>query len=356
MTGSDNHESDHRAPAMEGPAWRHIPVRPDWLGQVAEAPIAPALPIIDAHHHLWDRPGNRYLAGDLLMDIAESGHNIIGTVYVQAFEAYRRDGPEEMAPVGETEFALACGSEAASEDANLCAGIVGFADLTRGVAARAVLEAHMQAGGGRFRGIRQITAWDPDQTIANPTYGVPSGMLGETAFREGFACLAPLGLSFDAWLYHPQIPDVVDLAQSFPDTTIVLNHAGGPLGINAYADARKAVFAAWRVAMAELAACPNVFVKLGGLAMRLNGLGLHDREQPPTSEEMAAAIAPFVLAAIDLFGVERCLFESNFPVDKGSCSYGVFWNACKRLTAEFSESEQQALFRGTAETVYRLEI
>lgn len=334
----------------------YLAVRKDWLARHTEPALDPALPIIDPHHHLWDRPGWRYLLPDLLADTGQ-GHSIAATVFVQCRAMHRATGPAAFAPVGETEFV--CGIAAMSASGGygptrVAAGIVGHVDLMIGAAAKAVLEAHIQAGGGRFRGIRHITAWDPDPVIMNPAYTPPQDILFREEFRAGFAQLAPLGLSFDAWLYHPQIPDLTALARSFPETAIVLDHVGGPLGIRGYAGRRAEVFRDWRAAMAELATCPNVCVKLGGLGMRIGGFGFEDAADPPTSDLLAGAWRPWVETTIELFGAGRCMFESNFPVDKGSYGYGVFWNACKKLAAGASAAERAALFSGTARRFYRL--
>ncbi len=334
-----------------------VPVRPDWLGRWREDILEPDLPIVDPHHHLWDRPQWRYMFPDLLADLA-SGHNILATVFLECRSMYKAEGPRELRALGETEFVNGVAAMSASGiygATRVCAGIVGYADLQRGAATRDVLEAHLRAGGGRFRGIRHIAAWDADNAIINPSNAAPEGLMADPAFREGFACLAPLGLSFDAWLYHPQIPELTALARAFPDTTIVLNHFGGPLGVGAaYAGHRDEVYAAWLAAIRDLATCPNVLVKLGGLGMRINGFGFEAAPEPPTSAQLAAAWRPYVESCVEAFGASRCMFESNFPVDKGSYTYAAYWNACKRLTAGASADEKADLFRRTAATCYRL--
>lgn len=336
----------------------YIPVRDDWLARVQEVALDPALPIVDPHHHLWDRPGWRYMLDDLLAD-TNAGHNIVATVFVQCRAFHRADGPEAMKPVGETEFVNGVAAMSASGQygaTKVCAGIVGHADLRNGADVRAVLEAHIRAGGGRFRGIRHITAYDPDSSLLNPAYTPPAGLMFDATFRAGFACLAPLNLTFDAWLYHPQIGDVTALARAFPGTGICLNHVGGPLGIGGYAGRRDEIFQTWAAAIRELATCPNVVVKVGGMAMRINGWDFHTKADPPSSADLAAAWKPYVETCIEAFGADRCMFESNFPVDKGSYSYGAYWNACKRLTAGASAAEKTALFSGTAARFYRLDI
>jgi predicted TIM-barrel fold metal-dependent hydrolase len=334
----------------------YLPVREDWLALRAEPILEPDLPIIDPHHHLWDRPGWRYMHPEFFADLA-SGHNVIATVFVQARAMHRADGPEAIRPVGETEFVngvAAMGASGIYGACRPCAGIVGHADLRLGAAVEPVLHAHLRAGGGRFRGIRHIVAWDADPTVLNPGNPAPPGLLADAAFREGFARLAPLDLSFEAWLYHPQIPELTALARAFPGTAIVLNHVGGPLGIGAYAGRHREIFPGWAASIRELATCPNVFVKLGGLGMRINGFGFEDKPLPPSSDDLGAAWKPYFDTCIEAFGAGRCMYESNFPVDKGSYSYPVFWNACKKLAAGASAPEKDALFRGSAARFYRL--
>jgi predicted TIM-barrel fold metal-dependent hydrolase len=261
-----------------------------------------------------------------------------------------------MAPVGETEFVNGIAAQSASGtygDARHCKGIVSFADLTLGAAVDEVLEAHMAAAPARLRGIRHSVAWDENETIIGYKNS-PQGMMADAGFRAGFARLKNYGLSFDAWLYHPQIPELTELAKAEPDVTIVFDHFGGPLGIGSYAGRRDEIFATWKRDVAALARCPNVVAKIGGLWMSLNGYGWHEREKPPTSTELAEASRDWFLHAIDVFGPERCMFESNFPVDKVSCPYGVMWNAFKRMAEGFSVGEKRALFHDTAARVYRL--
>lgn len=332
--------------------------REDWLAQRKEEVIDPARPIVDPHHHLWDRGGQRYLVEDIAADIA-SGHNVIATVYVEARSMYRASGPEAMGPVGEVEFANGAAAMSASGGygpARVCAGIVGHANLLLGEAARPVLEAEIAAGNGRFRGIRHSSAWDADPDVAHMYATRPKGLLFDSTFRKGFACLAPLSLSFDAWLFHPQISELADLARAFPDTKIVLDHCGGPVGLGIYANRREEIFKGWKTSIQDIAKCPNVVVKLGGLAMRLLGYDFHERPKPPSSEEAAAAWRPYIETCIEAFGPARAMFESNFPPDKGQCSYQVIFNAFKRISAPYSEAEKTALFSKTAADVYRLKL
>jgi len=326
-----------------------------WLELTNEQPIEPDLPICDPHHHLWDHPNSRYLLDELLRDIG-GGHNIIQTVFVECSSMYRKGGPEEMRPVGETEFVQGIAAQSASGDygeTEVAAGIVGFADLTLGAAVAPVLEAQKDASRNRFRGIRHASAWDADPGIR--AYKSPrQGLWLEAKFQEGFACLEPAGLSFDAWLYHPQIVDLVGLARVNPGVSIVLDHVGGPIGIGTYEGKQDEVVRVWEQAISELAACPNVSVKLGGLGMTFCGFGWHRQTKPPDSTELARVMAPYFNHCIESFGVDRCMFESNFPVDKASYSYTVMWNAFKRVCADFSTTERAALFHDTAARFYRL--
>jgi L-fuconolactonase len=335
----------------------HLPVRSEWLDRRREEIIEPDLPIVDPHHHPVDRPETgRYLLPELLAD-TRSGHNITATVYLEWLSMYRAQGPVELRPVGEVEFANGVAAMAASGTygkTRVCAGIVGSADLALGAPVERVLEAMIQAGGGRFRGIRFITATHPEQAAWGSAIIRPEGLLMNPKLRAGFGRLAPLGLSFDAWMYHTQLGELVDLARAFPETQIVLDHVGGPIGLGPYAGKRDEVFAAWSAQIRVLAACLNVHIKLGGLGMRMFGFTHHLGELPPGSEELAAAWRPYIETWIAAFGPERAMFESNFPVDKGSCSYHVLWNAFKRIAAGCSAAEKAALFSGTATKFYRL--
>jgi predicted TIM-barrel fold metal-dependent hydrolase len=330
--------------------------REDWLAQYSEEIIDPARPIVDPHHHLWDRGGLRYMIEDMVDDIA-SGHNIIATVYVDCRSMYRQNGPEAFRPVGEVEFANGVAAMSASGgygSAQINAGIVSHVNLLLGDEAKAVLEAEIVAGNGRFRGIRHSSAWDAEFEVAGMYAKRPKGLLLDNTFRKGFACLAPLGLSFDAWLFHPQIGELADLARAFPDTKIVLDHCGGPVGLGRFAGKREETFAVWKASIQQIAKCRNVVVKLGGLAMCLLGYDFHLRPKPPSSEEAAAAWRPYIETCIEAFGANRAMFESNFPPDKGQCSYQVIFNAFKRIASQYSETEKTALFSKTATDFYRL--
>lgn len=322
-----------------------------------EDPIDPHIPIIDAHHHLFDHPGWRYLPEDFREDLATAG-NVVGSVFVQGSWGYREEGPAALRPVGETEWveslAALCGD--AGDERRICAGIVGFADLQLGAAVDAVLEAHLAAAPTRFRGIRHVAAWDADPVYHEPTNAAAPGLLLDARFQQGFARLARYGLTYDCWIFSPQLPDVIALARRFPDTTIVLDHLGTPPGIGSYEAKRPAVLEAWQRDIRELAKCPNVVVKIGGMGEPFAGFGWLMRPDRPTSLDLAEQWRPLFEVCIDAFSPARCMFESNAPVDKLTGSYSVVWNSFKRLSADLSESERADLFSGTAARTYRLDI
>ena len=334
-------------------AWDNY-IDEEWLSRRTEEILEPDLPTVDPHHHLW--PWLDYMLPALLKDLG-SGHNVRATVFLETNAWYRTEGPDHLRPVGETEFVAEVGAQArsAGNDApRVCAGIIGHADLMLGDGVDEVLEAHISAGKGRFRGIR--TNAQRDESVGWTAKPPPKGMLLDKQFRAGFSRLAAHGLICDAMQFHPQLPELADLARSFPDTVIVVNHLGAPLGVGPYAGKRDEIFPLWKQAMQELAKCSNVHVKLGGLANPFfSGLSFRHREEPPSSDDIAAAFRPYVEVCIEAFGPHRCMFESNFPADKESCSYAVLWNAFKRLAAGYAADEKQALFSGTAQRVYRLE-
>ena len=334
---------------------RHIPIRQAWLDLRKEAPIEPDLPVVDAHHHLWDKAGNRYLLDEMLEDA--TGHNIVATVFAEGKEGYRSDGPAELRSLGETEMvaAIAEASEARGKGfPHVGAAIIGYVDLGLGEAAGAILDAHVEAGRGRFRGVRSSSAWHADPEARGSVLVQPPGMLYDPAWRAGLAELERRGLVFDAWLYHTQLIDLIDLAREFPRLPIVLNHLGGPIGIGPYEGRRAEVFGDWSYLLRRLAAFENVSVKLGGFGMLMAGFDFHERPLPPSSEELAEAWGPYMRTAIEMFGSERAMFESNFPVDKGTASYPVVWNAFKRIAAPFPADARDAVFHGTAARIYSL--
>jgi predicted TIM-barrel fold metal-dependent hydrolase len=320
-----------------------------------EAILAPDRPIIDPHHHLMNHYGMRYGIDDLKADMA-NGHNIVATVYVECRGAYREDGAEALRPVGETEFVERVASALPDGGTRFCAGIVAHADLALGDEVDAVLDAHQAAAPARFRGIRHLAAWDDDPAVHLEFINQHPAILDDRAFRRGARRLAARPLSFDTWIYHPQLPALTRFALAVPELQIVLDHIGMPVGIGRYAGRRAEVFETWRRGIHALASCPNVAVKLGGMPMPITGFGWHERAAPPGSEELAAGTRDYYLTVIDAFGPERCMFESNFPMDREAAGYNVLWNTAKRLAAGFSEDEQDALFRGTAARIYRLEV
>ena len=321
-------------------------------GVADEAPLEPGLPICDPHHHLWRRPDNPYLLDDFLRD-ASGGHRIVSSVAVECGAMYRETGPPELRPVGETEFLEGIAVESSQEDsgATVASAIVAYADLALGDGVAAVLEAHLEASPTRLRGIRYSTMWDASDSFRS----VPRpSLLRDAAVRKGFARLQPLGLSFDAWLYHPQLSELVELARDFPETSIILDHIGGPLGLGPYEGRRGEVFRAWSADMAALSSCPNVVLKLGGVGSLRSGYDWHTREPRPGSAELAEAMRPCFEFCIEKFGAGRCMFESNFPVDRVSYSYVSVWNAFKTITRGCSEADRNTLFHDTAARVYRL--
>ncbi|MBI4191656.1 MAG: amidohydrolase family protein [Betaproteobacteria bacterium] len=331
-----------------------------WTKKRHEAALEPELPIIDSHHHVWSDRRGRYLIHELLEDI-DTGHNIIASIFIEAETMYRAEGPTAMKPVGEVEFANGVAAMSASGrygKSRLCAGIIGHADLTLGDRVQPVLEALIAAGNGRFRGIRHTATWDTGDAAKHqiPRHQSLPHQILSPAFRQGFARLQPLELSFDAWLFYPQLPELVDLLSAFPSTNVVLTHSGGLLGIPPHDGRRDEVFAIWRGHIRVLAQFPNLSIKIGGLGMIRCGWDFHLRTVPPPSEDLAAAWRPYVETCIEAFGPSRCMMESNFPVDKQSCGYGVLWNAFKRITQGCSDAEKGALYRDTAARVYRLAV
>jgi len=339
--------------------------------------LEPDLPIIDPHHHLWDRRQRvaemraplhafektiqltpLYLLDQLLADL-NTGHNIIATVHVQCGAFYRASGPEALRPVGETEFINGVAAMSASGlygPVHACAGMVGFADLRLGDGVDAVLDAHIAAGGGRFRGVRHMMAHDEDPTVLGPLAAMPAGLAGDSAVRAAGRRLGARGLSLDAWVLEPQLPEIADLARACPGAAIVLNHAGTPLGVGNHAGKRDERFPIWRDSIRQIAALPNVHVKLGGLAMPFPGFADLGPGKQPSSQQLAGLWRPWIETCIEAFGPQRCMFESNFPVDRWGASYPTLWNAFKRITAGASATEKQALYAGAAMAFYRLDI
>jgi L-fuconolactonase len=335
------------------PKIEHLHQNPAWLAKTREDVLEPALPIIDPHHHLWELDGG-YLLDELLADL-NSGHKVLATVFAQCGYAYRKEGPEGQRPLGETEFVSRVVAQARERNApqRVCAGIVGYADLRLADAVVPVLQAHIDAGKGHFRGVRHINARHEafnGSLLGRP----PAGLFQQAEFRRGLKHLQDAGLSFDAWLYHTQIDELTDLARAFPQLPMVLNHVGGPLAVGPYHGQGARVHREWRASMLRLSTCPNVHVKLGGLAMAICGFDFQKRAVPPSSQELATAWAPYLADSIELFGAARCMFESNFPVDKAMCSYSTLWNSFKRVASGASALEKAWLFHNTANQFYRL--
>lgn len=328
----------------------------DWLARHSEAILEPGREITDPHHHLWeDRLGRRYALPEFHADTG-SGHRVTQTVFIECGAGYDRGDPDPFAPVAETRYVAAIAAEAARKpDRAQIAAIVAHADLRQPPdVLDAVLDAHLRAAPNLFRGIRHAGAWDEERAhFIFRGQSVPH-LYADPDFRRGLRHLGRRGLSFDTWHFHPQNPEFRALARACPETTIVLDHIGLPLGVGRFAGRRADVFARWQDDIAAIAALPNVVVKLGGLGMPEAGFGWDVRPAPPTSDEIAEAHGPWYRHAIEMFGPGRAMFESNFPVDRLSLSYPVYWNAMKKIAAPFDAPAQDQLFAGTADRVYRL--
>ena len=332
-----------------------MPVNKKWLETVEEETLEPNLRICDPHHHLWQHPDSIYLTEDLLKD-TNTGHNVISTVFVECMSEYQKDSTKALAPVGETEFVEKLATENTKSDTqtDIAKAIVGFADLLLGDSVEQVLDAHLESSPSRFKGIRHASGWDQSDQIRNSHTDPIRFLYLDKTFQKGFAKLLDYGLTFDAWLYHPQLEDLIQLAKSFPNQIIILDHVGGPLGIGPYRTQRQSVLKSWQKSMNQLAECENIVVKLGGLSMATAGFEWHKKDEPPNSIELAEATAPYFDYCMEKFGTKRCMFESNFPVDKVSCSYNVLWNSFKRITLSFSEEEKRDLFHDVAARTYGL--
>lgn len=333
-----------------------------WLGASKEVAEEAELPLVDAHHHLWRDERGQYELAEMAADVR--GNKVIGTVYVECGSNYeasvdyslseRSPVAPQMKPIAETQYVReAVLHSDVSAGFGACRGIVGFANLLLGARARDVLEAQIEAGAGTFRGIRQSSGWDAaigEVAYRNP----PPGLLLDDRFLAGFATLQPLGLTYDTWIFFPQMPDVMSLADKFPDTTIVLDHFGGLLGVGPYAPRAAEVFKLWRTYLRRLAERPNVVLKMGGLGMIAAGSRFPMRDEPPVSAELAEAWRPFVETSVEAFGASRCMIGSNFPVDRQSSTYTSLWNAYKRCTSQYGAEERHAILAGTATRIYRL--
>jgi L-fuconolactonase len=330
----------------------------DWLALTREPTLEPEIPICDPHHHFWDFrteriPYQRYLLHELAADV-NCGHNVHSTVFIEARAMYRPDGPVELRPVGEVEFVQGLAAAAATGLYGPCraaSAIVGHADLKLGDRVESVLAALQAASPNRFRGIRHTVTWDPHPEIENRE---KEGILATADYRAGARVLARMGFSLDTGVCFPQLPELAAFAKAVPELTIILNHLGGLTRIGPYASGDEEVLAAWRRGIAAVAECPNVNIKLGGIGMPRLGFDWHTRARPIGSEELAASMAPLMSYCIEQFGPNRCMFESNFPVDKVSFSHHILFNAFKRFSDSYSASERAALFHDTAAWAYRI--
>ena len=338
----------------------HLPVRQEWLNQHIEDPILPNIPIIDPHHHLWDVGFGRYYIEELLEDINSSGHNILSTVYIMSSsntKIYSKDGLEEFKPLTEIEFATSEGKRAdliPNNKVKVNASIVGSVDLTYGNKLQPVLEKAVNISEGRLKGIRMLLASHIDPRISSGAVKSDLGLMLHPNFIDGAKCIENANLSLDFWIYHTQLNEMEKIARSLPDLTIILNHIGGPIHLGEYEGKQAATHREWRSAMMRLSRIPNINVKLGGLGMAVNGAKFHNNKFPPNSVQLSDVWKPWIYETIDMFGFDRCMFESNFPVDKGSCSYGALWNAFKILAKDMSDDEINKLFSKNAAKIYKI--
>jgi L-fuconolactonase len=343
---------------------------------MTEAIIEPDLPIIDPHHHLWDLrpiipvfpaprhrfietlvPAAYYTFDQFNEEVAGSGHNVVGTVFMECGAFYNAVYGDAKKVVGEVEFVNGVAAQSASGlygTRRLCAGIVGHADLMLGAAVGEVLDA-LAAASPRFKGIRHAGAWDADPDVLGPPFAHPPERYLDAGFREGFSELGKRGMSFDAWILEPQLPDVIDLARAFPDTPICLDHCGTPLGSASYEGKLAERFDIWRANILELGKCENVMIKLGGLAMHNCAMPEQGQAAGIGSEELARLWQPYIETCIEAFGTKRGMFESNYPVDRWGATYPVLWNAFKRITSRASAEEKADLYAGNAARFYRVE-
>ena len=338
----------------------HLPVRQEWLNQLIEDPILPNIPIIDPHHHLWDVGFGRYYIEELLEDINSSGHNIVSTVYIMSSsntKIYSKDGLEEFKPLTEIEFATSEGKRAdliPNNKVKVNASIVGCVDLTYGNKLKPVLEKAVNISEGRLKGIRMLLASHTDPRISSGAVKSDLGLMLHPNFIDGAKCVQDANLSLDFWIYHTQLNEMEKIARALPDLTIILNHIGGPIHLGEYEGKQAATHREWRSAMMRLSRIPNINVKLGGLGMAVNGAKFHNSKFPPNSVQLSDVWKPWIYETIDMFGFDRCMFESNFPVDKGSCSYGALWNAFKILAKDMSDDEINKLFSKNAAKIYKI--
>ena len=328
--------------------------RLDWIQLGEETPVDPNLRIVDPHHHLWDRGGSRYLAEELHEDTSK-GHNVTNTVFVECKAEYRRNSQERFQSLGETEFVAKEAERLEEFSETKISGIVGFVDLGLGEELEEVLVAHDRSSYGLMRGVRHATAWSDDPEISIAHTKPTKGVMGSKLFLKGVSKLSEFNFSFDAWLYFNQLPELLYLARVTPETNIVINHLAAPLKIGKWAETPQEVDEIWRSNLQELANCENVYLKIGGIGM--DNYFANDwvnQTKPPTSDEVASVWKEKILWCIELFGAHRCMFESNYPVDRQTLPYSVIWNCFQKVTDSFTESEKSDLFSSTACTVYRI--
>lgn len=327
-----------------------------WLARaLPEQALEPDLPIIDTHLHHWHREHHRYFVEQYAQDLAASGHKVIATVAEDCGAMFRMDGPEHLRCIGETEFMVGMAAMAASGKYTACrvaAAIVAQVNLTLGERTREQLEAHEEASNGRLRGVRHTAKWDADPVVRGKVGPGRAGLLLEPEFGKGLDVAASMGLAFDVSIYHAQLPDVIALARAHPNANIVVIHSASPVGYASYAGKEAEVHATWLKDMKQLASCPNVSIKMGGLLMNLANFDFTKAERPPTSSELVPLWQPYIEPCIELFGAERCMVAGNFPVDKAGLTYGSVWNMFKRITMGCSADEKRMIYSDTARRVY----
>ena len=326
----------------------------EWLRQVKENIVEPEMPIIDPHHHLWDDRGSTYLVEELQADTG-SGHKVVKTVYMECGWAYKEDGPKHLRVVGETKAVVEQAKKSRETGGAVISAIVSRADLRLGEELIEVLDAHQEASDGLFRGIRHAGARAEHPEALTIPGGAPKGLFEDTDFLSGVKVLGRNGYTYDTWHYHYQNREFLEMVKKIPDTKIILDHFGTPLGVGPYANKKEEIFHQWRLDIKEISKIDNVFIKIGGMAMPDNGYGWNLRDKPATSDEFVEAQSRYYLHAIDCFGPERCMMESNFPVDRMSLSYHVLYNGLKKIVQDFSDDEKNHMFYKTAESVYSVE-
>lgn len=307
---------------------------------------------IDPHHHLWDRGGERYLVDEFSVDLAVVG-SPEGTVYVECLNSYRESGSKHLRSLGEAQFFVDLIRDPDSALRNIVTGFVGNGDLALGHDLADVLDGYADIAGESFRGVRYCVAWDKDERI-HTAFETHRGMLLQSNLGDSVAYLRHRGLSLDLWVYFTQLDEVKHFLAKNPGVEVVLNHCGGPIGVGRFAGKREEVFCSWRKGLADVAAHEEVCIKFGGLGMALAGFGWHKRDKWPVISDYVQAWRPYFDVCLELFGPERIMFESNFPVDRKGCDYGSLWSAFLGLADNLSDSERDALFFSTARRVYRL--